>query len=200
MRKRTHFRIARLAINNIKPLYSDSEIKTTKRWAFYIGTILPDLSVNQFIHPHYYEKSSEYVFDKLNLIMQKPVKKISDVLVLGEMTHYLCDFCCFAHIGGSIGKASEHLIYERKIHKYLLKNQQSLVELISLNKYKLDSFHDRIDQVKDQLSYYKTKEPSYAWDIVNTIFITSNIYGALLDNMTGNRKSKIELALYDGNI
>ena len=132
--------------------------------------------------------------------MQKPVKKISDVLVLGEMTHYLCDFCCFAHIGGSIGKASEHLIYERKIHKYLLKNQNSLVEIITIDKYNLENFHDRIDQVKDQLSYYRTKEPSYAWDIVNTIFITSNIYGALLRNMTGNIKSKIELALYDGDI
>ncbi len=191
MKKSTHFRIARLAVNNIELPYSNFDIKKMNRWAFYIGSVLPDLSVNQFIHPHYYEKSSEYVFDKLNLIMQKPVKKISDALVLGEMTHYLCDFCCFAHIGGSIGKASEHLMYERKIHKYLLKNQQSLVDIISFDKCKLENYSDRINRIKDQLSYYRMKEPCYKWDIVNTLFMTSIIYGEIFRNMAGNSKVRL---------
>ena len=183
MRKKTHFRIARLAINNTKLPYTDSEKQTLKRWAFYLGSILPDLSVNQFIHPHYYEKSSEYVFDKLNLIVSKPVKKISDAIVLGEMVHYLCDFCCFAHIGGSIGKASEHLMYERKIHKYLLKNQQSFIDIFSFDIYSLENYSDRIiDHVKNQLSNYRMMEPSYAWDIINTILITSNIYCEMLSD------------------
>ena len=199
MRKKTHFLIARIAINNIKLPYSGSDGQIIKRLAFYIGSTVPDLSVNQFIHPHYYEKSYGYVFDKLNLIMSKPVKNTLDVILLGEMVHYLCDFCCFAHMGGSIGKATEHITYERKIHKYLLKNQQSLLDVLSFGKYVSENGSDQIvDQVKSQLSRYRMMEPSYAWDIVNTLFITSMIYRELLRNKVTTDKYKMELVLYDG--
>jgi hypothetical protein len=176
VKKRTHYHIARLAVENQNNAITE---KSLTKWAFYLGTILPDLSVTQFIHPHYYAKSSDYVFNRLCRIADKPVKGISDAIVLGEMVHYLCDFCCFAHIGGRLGKVSEHLLYERQIHRYLLDNYQSYQSFDSnRNSYHLSG--EILEQIKDGLTAYTAMEPSCDWDIRNSIQMSALIYNGLL--------------------
>lgn len=180
MKKNTHYRIARLSVENIIPTETPAKSRQLSKWAFYFGTILPDLSFTQFTHPHYYEKSSDYVFNKLYKIENKPAKGIRDAIKLGEMVHYLCDFCCFAHLGGSIGKISEHLQYERNIGQYVLDNYCSLQKIIA-SVFSIDeNTKAPIEQIKYELEDYRNKEPGFDWDIMKSVRITAIIYFDIL--------------------
>lgn len=192
MKKRTHFHIARLSVENSRLPGSIPVRNLIYEWAFYLGTILPDLTVTQFVHPHYYERSSGYVFGRLNRLIGKPVKGITDAIISGEIVHYLCDYCCYAHIGGSIGKVSEHLDYERGIHKYLMDNYQSYQWRIFGN-LSCGNPGGIAEQVQHGLAEYRRMEPGYDWDIMNSIRMAALIYQGLLLDQADTGKAGPEL-------
>lgn len=186
MRKQTHIYIARLSVENIIISEKLIKIRHISKWAFYFGTVLPDLSITQFRHPHYYEKSSEYVFNKLDKIERKPTKGLVDAIRLGEMAHYLCDFCCYAHNGGSIGRIFEHLLYERKINRYILNNYHTLQDMITNSMPVNKNTGEAIKKIKNELEDYRNMEPSYDRDIMKSINITTIIYFDILLNQSGS--------------
>ena len=49
--------------------------------------------------------------------------RVSSFIILH---HYVSDFCCSVHFGGEIGNVREHIIYERALNCYALKNQDLL--------------------------------------------------------------------------
>jgi len=179
MKKRTHFNIARLTIENKQP-----ELVTEKRaiykWAFYLGTILPDLSITQFIHPHFYAKSSDYVFDKLYKLERKSEKGLLDAMKLGEVVHYLSDYCCFVHKNGSIGKFSEHFLYEKRMNKYVVNNYQKLQRIISKKFIVDESSVEILEQIKIKLADYSMMVPSFDLDIMKSVELSSIIYYGIL--------------------
>lgn len=182
MKKQTHFHIARLSVENSGKSKAFTGSGQISKWAFYFGTILPDLSFTQFTHPHYYDKSSDYVFDKLYQIENKTAKGIADAVRLGKIVHYLCDFCCFAHHGGSIGKISEHFLYERRMEKYVSDNYRSLQQRTALCIPVKESTAEPIEQIKTELADYKNMEPGFERDIMKSIQITAIIYFGILCN------------------
>lgn len=196
MRKRSHFHIARLSADNTILTNFVTEKSTIMKWAFYLGAILPDLTVTQLFHPHFYGKSSDYVFERLSRIADKPEKGIVDAIILGEMAHYLCDFCCYAHIGGSIGKASEHLRYEKRLYKYLLDNYRHDMNQILFRLTRYDISGEILEQIKNTLEDYRKSEPSFDLDITNSIKLAAMIYHGLLLNQEDSSNDFVEEIQY----
>lgn len=193
MKKRTHFYIARLSVESKKATDSDSGQKIIKEWAFYLGTILPDLSVFQFIHPHYYDRSSVYVFHKLSKIACKPARGVRDAIRLGELVHYLCDFCCYAHIGGKLGCVSEHLQYERGIQQYVINNYNYLGAKVNCCLPESGTAEEIMKQVKSELTDYYNRSPSYQLDIMKSANISAIIYYGLVYNLDTGRNTSLDL-------
>lgn len=180
MKKRTHFNIARLSVENNSQPELFNEKGFIYKWAFYLGTILPDLTITQFIHPHYYVKSANYVFDKLCKIERKTNKSVLDAIRLGEMVHYLSDYCCFVHKNGSIGRPSEHLYYETCIRKYVLNNYQNLQLKITSNRAEYENSIEIIEQIKKKLQDYSKMAPCFDLDIMKSVEIATIIYQGIL--------------------
>lgn len=88
------------------------------------GSLIPDLSPMQFVHRHFYAKSGKYVQKKLEQLSGK--NSLFTLLVYGEMAHYVSDFCCSVHFGGSIGNIREHIQYERELNRYALEKYDLL--------------------------------------------------------------------------
>lgn len=45
-------------------------------------------------------------------------KSLFTIFVYGKMAHYVSDFCCSVHSGGSIGNIREHIQYEHALNRY----------------------------------------------------------------------------------
>lgn len=194
MKKRTHFYIARLSVERNRPAGAAGQ-EALKEWAFYLGAILPDLSVFQFIHPHYYDKSAGYVFHKLNKIACRPTRSVRDAIRLGELVHYLCDFCCYAHIGGKIGCVSEHCRYERGIQQFVIDHYQYLGRRFDDGFRRGQTPEGIMEQIKKELADYYSRVPGYQLDIMKSINITSIVYYGLLYNHDAGRNTGLALKL-----
>lgn len=78
----------------------------------------------QFVHTHFYAKSGGYVQKTLKRLSGK--SSFAALLTYGKTAHYVSDFCCSVHFGGGIGNVREHIMYERALNCYALKNQDLL--------------------------------------------------------------------------
>lgn len=198
MKIRTHFNMAKLALNHIKKDREQYKPSLLKRISLYIGSVLPDLNLRQAIsHPHFYKKSSKYVFDKITQL--KKQKKINMIFMirLGKIMHYLNDFCCYVHRGNGVGNVKEHVLYERKLNKYLLKNRNMISLKVKDIKIK-NKIKDIVYEIEDVLKEYRKSEPSYLLDIKKSINMNLLIYKHILsfENVIDIRslcKSKSEL-------
>jgi hypothetical protein len=173
MYKRTHWRLARLAVGKIDGMYPELLMKGFRRFLFYAGTIGPDLSVMQFAHPHFYDKSAGYVYSKIEKLKERELKGFLDTYMLGTMVHYLCDFCCYAHIDGRIGTVISHLNYERKINKYLNKYYRLLQIGALRNQVVRGNASELIPYIDGIIRQYKRSKPSCLIDIEKSLEISS---------------------------
>ena len=168
MKVRTHFHLAKLSLK-------ENSIKFPKSFShtmFYLGTIIADCCWLPYTNPHFHSKSFNYVEKKLDYLFETRKCNAYTSLQLGIIIHYLCDFCCYSHISGGIGNVNEHLLYERKIQKYLLNNLSNLHNKIKGNN-PIKSINNLKDIIKINLSKYKKGAPSFSWDIDNSIQISS---------------------------
>lgn len=91
-----------------------------------IGSMLPDLMPSQFIHHHFYQKSKIYIFKKIEKLIKEEKASFFNIIALGKISHYLSDFCCFAHRNESIKNPREHILYERELNRFMLKNMEEI--------------------------------------------------------------------------
>ena len=125
---------------------------------FYIGTIIADCSWLPYTNPQF-----------------------------GIIIHYLCDFCCYSHISGGIGDVGDHIIYERKIQKYLLDNISKISKMIVSKSY--NNTQELKKFINSQIAKYKEGKHSFMWDIENSIEISSIVCSAVFDKY--NLKGKV---------
>ena len=125
MKLKTHLFIAKKIINNNK----DNVLLKYYSPFFYLGTILPDLIASYKVHPHYFEESSEYVYSKIEKISNSGKLNIFNSIRAGIVVHYLCDFCCHAHIRGNFDSLRKHLKYENDLEKFILEEENSEVAM-----------------------------------------------------------------------
>ena len=113
MKPRTHDRIAGIAA-------AQADFSPLERHLFCLGAAIPDYLPTQFLHRHFYQKSADYVFRKLQKYSGRT--SLFALFRLGELTHYMSDFCCSVHRSGGIGNPRLHLSYERQMQRYFMEN------------------------------------------------------------------------------
>lgn len=86
-------------------------------FGFLFGNILPDLSAAYRRHPHFLAQSQEFVFARVGLLVQEPGTRgsFAQGRQLGVVTHYLSDYCCWAHTEAFGGDMRAHHLYELRM-------------------------------------------------------------------------------------
>jgi len=179
MKIRTHMDIARLAIKNVK---NRIKLNRFEKILFYVGTIEPDFSITQFIYPHFYIKSSEYIYLKIKNLQLNEKKGLISAFELGRVVHYLSDFCCYVHASGDIGNVTEHLLYERNINKYLKTNFNAIFEELICKTSSINKFDNSILSIKALIEEYKLARPCFFNDIEKSTEICTVLLDVLYNS------------------
>ena len=184
MKLKTHLFIAKKIINNNK---EDILLKYYSPF-FYLGTILPDLIASYKVHPHYFEESSEYVYSKIEKISNSGKLNIFNSIRAGIVVHYLCDFCCHAHIRGNFDSLRKHLKYENDLEKFILEEENS--EVAMDNNINTESSNILYGPktlnyyIIEQIKSYRLGAPSYMWDYKNATELCSTVFNSLFNLCT----------------
>ncbi|MBK1813264.1 zinc dependent phospholipase C family protein [Clostridium sp. YIM B02505] len=173
MKIKTHVKLAELAfrknINDIPIGFS--------KLMFNFGLVIIDQCWHVKTHPHYMQKSIGYINNKIEKLITINKFNLYTSMQLGIVAHYLCDFCCNAHISGGVGNISLHLKYERNLQKYLFENYDLINEYIGEIseelKGKIESMSSLKELLQSKLTEYMQGEASYLWDITQSIEIVS---------------------------
>lgn len=174
MKVRTHVKLADLAFDNIKVIPNGFS-----RFMFNFGMVMIDNSWHVKTHPHYMQKSLKYVIGKIEELLS--IKRFNGYhsMQLGIVVHYLCDFCCNAHITGTVGNIPNHLKYERELQRYVLNNFENLRKHFNYplnSKIKIsDGLASLKNSIEDMLDSYIKGEASYLLDIKKCVEITSMV-------------------------
>jgi hypothetical protein len=189
MKVKTHVKLAELCL--IK--HANAIPKGFSKIMFNFGLVMVDQSWLVKTHPHYMQKSLEYITEKIDRLLS--IKKFNAYhsMQLGIVIHYLCDFCCNSHITGSIGNISYHLKYERELQKYLFKNFDTLKNQIHNKSHNMKSTLNNITVIKtsinDTLHKYAKGKASCFWDVTHCIEISSLVCSAIFNfnvNLSNN--------------
>ena len=184
MKLKTHLFIAKKIINNNK----DNVLLKYYSPFFYLGTILPDLIASYRVHPHYFEESSEYVYSKIEKISNSGKLNIFNSIRAGIVVHYLCDFCCHAHIRGNFDSLRKHLKYENDLEKFILEEENS--EVAMDNNINTESSNILYGPktlnyyIIEQIKSYRLGAPSYMWDYKNATELCSTVFNSLFNLCT----------------
>lgn len=184
MKLKTHLFIAKKIINNNK----DNVLLKYYSPFFYLGTILPDLIASYKVHPHYFEESSEYVYSKIEKISNSGKLNIFNSIRAGIVVHYLCDFCCHAHIRGNFDSLRKHLKYENDLEKFILEEENS--EVAMDNNINTESSNILYGPktlnyyIVEQIKSYRLGAPSYMWDYKNATELCSTVFNSLFNLCT----------------
>ncbi|MBR5500309.1 MAG: zinc dependent phospholipase C family protein [Clostridia bacterium] len=128
MKIRTHVKIAQIAWNACA---DKTRYGKYSKFAFCLGALLPDFSLTQFVHPHFYSQSHRYVFRQLERLFfeGETGKNFIYFLRLGKMAHYLSDFCCLPHTHDHLCQIRKHILYERLQNRYMIRYQKHFTGL-----------------------------------------------------------------------
>ncbi len=114
MRKKSHISLAKYLMNNMNV----QDLSEHKK-AFYIGSILPDLTPSFLTKRHTIEETFEILIDEIKKItVDYDINRgINSYYArhLGVITHYLSDYCTFPHNSSFDGTLSEHVYYEKEL-------------------------------------------------------------------------------------
>lgn len=142
---------------------------------FKLGLSLIDQSWHVVTHPHYAQKSLDYICKILDGLYTAEHFSAIQSFKLGVVVHYLSDFCCTPHRGGGVGNALSHIRYENELHHYLLDNKQNIYRELEtyFNEIKLGSFPrwKQLDRavIGRKLVVYQQGEPCFHEDIISSI-------------------------------
>ena len=89
--------------------------------AYLIGNILPDLNC---VYPAHRLSTTCDRFNKHLKYIDNSDNKFMRSLYLGVVTHYLCDYFCYAHISESLGLL--HKQYEKNLYNFFLKHRKDV--------------------------------------------------------------------------
>jgi hypothetical protein len=173
MKVKTHVKIAELAFNNNIEVLP----KGFSKFMFNFGLVMVDQSWHVKTHPHYRQKSFKYVIEKIEELLS--VKRFNAYysMQLGIVIHYLCDFCCNAHMSGSIGNIPNHIKYERELQRYLLHNFNDLrnyfTKTLNNKNQKFNTLVSIKESIDNILEDYMKGKASYLLDIKQCVKITS---------------------------
>lgn len=119
MRKKSHISLARDIVHN-----SDDALLKKHRWAFYLGSILPDIKPSFLYRKHEFNGTFEQVRKNIALLSDEQredqKRKTKYYRNLGQITHYIADYFTFPHNKIYPGSLKDHCSYEGELKQRLL--------------------------------------------------------------------------------
>lgn len=113
MRKKSHISLARDIVHS-----SDDDGLKKHRWAFYLGSILPDIKPSFFYKKHEFSGTFGQVKKEIALLSGKQEEKEHRTKYyrdLGQITHYIADYFTFPHNKIYPGNLKDHCSYEEQL-------------------------------------------------------------------------------------
>jgi len=118
MRKKSHIALAKDIVRST----DDEELKK-HRWAFYIGSILPDIKPSFVYRKHEITSTFGKVKKDIEALSreqkEKKGQKRKYYRNLGQVTHYIADYFTFPHNRIYSGGLKEHCSYEERLKQRL---------------------------------------------------------------------------------
>lgn len=119
MRKKSHISLARDIVHN-----SDDALLKKHKWAFYLGSILPDIKPSFLYKKHEFNGTFEQVRKNIALLSDEQredqKRKTKYYRNLGQITHYIADYFTFPHNKIYPGSLKDHCSYEGELKQRLL--------------------------------------------------------------------------------
>ncbi|MCX7950846.1 MAG: zinc dependent phospholipase C family protein [Clostridiales bacterium] len=186
----THRLIGASIISNLKENFNINIYEQH----FLNGCVKPDYSIPLFFIPHYKEKSFDYIMQMVkdltlfNFYQEKDLKLF--YTNLGVITHFLCDYFCYAHNNKDLDPIFLHLKYEKQLHtvfqeisidKFIISSMEKSISLEISSLFQLQHFIDTKHQVYKSTPHFIEKDIYYAIEIatISTYFIINY----LLENL-----------------
>ncbi|MFW6022054.1 MAG: zinc dependent phospholipase C family protein [Halanaerobiaceae bacterium] len=126
------------------------------------GSIKPDLTNSDISHC---KNETFYLFyKKLEFIQSLNIKENRDrySLELGEISHYLCDYFCYAHNNKELLKYLAHISYEKNLHK----TAKKIGDQLYYTGYSDFSYLTFLEMIEHKHRIYLATTPSYENDII----------------------------------
>jgi len=132
MKLHHHIKIGKMLLNKLGDTYK------INRKAYLFGTVAPDLNC---IYPAHRLNCTEDRFHKRLEIIDNTNINIVKSFELGVITHYICDYFCYAHNIDSIGLM--HKRYEKNLYRFFNKH----IKEIKFNDEKIESIWNKNKRV-----------------------------------------------------
>lgn len=107
MKLHQHWKVGEMLLSKLDNKYKIG------RTAYLIGNIAPDLNC---IYPAHRLNTTEKRFARKLRYIDKSNNNLLRSFQLGVVTHYLCDYFCYAHIIESVG--ATHKKYEKNLYEF----------------------------------------------------------------------------------
>lgn len=119
MRKKSHITLAKYLVQESR----DKELKRHK-YAFYLGSILPDIKPSFIYRRHEITDTFPQVQERIKQLVSTEIEKKEQNSTkyyrnLGEVSHYLADYFTYPHNRKFSGGFREHCSYEEELKKKL---------------------------------------------------------------------------------
>lgn len=118
MRKKSHISLARYLVREMK---LDGLVKHKK--AFYLGSILPDLTPKMITSPHEFSTSYDGLQCTIRSIAEEGLEEEWNERALwrkvGVVLHYVADYFTFPHNTSFGGNLKDHCMYESEMKYYM---------------------------------------------------------------------------------
>ena len=202
MKLKQHLDVGKYILDNL-----DSKYEINKQ-AYLFGNIAPDLNC---VYPAHRLKTTENRFYKRLQIVDNTSFNTIKSFTLGVITHYICDYFCYAHNIESIGIV--HKKYETNLYNYyeshlneILEDREQLKDVWKYNKLKSKNqiiknntidveSHCKLilEQIKNMNTeylkhIYKSEDNSWAYknqqmkvDLEYAMFMVENITALILE-------------------
>lgn len=179
MRKKSHISLAGYLVREL----GLEELAKHKK-AFYLGSILPDLTPKMITSPHEFETSYEGLQESLHSLVAEAGEGEYKERVLwrkiGVVMHYLADYFTFPHNTTYDGNLKDHCLYERDM-KYQMREYVRTQEAARIFRFQRHR-ENRITDIGELFGYieethrkYLSKEHSVADDCRMIIELCSRV-------------------------
>ena len=162
-----HLIIARKIYNRV-----DVRTRTTLNFpAFFIGNIWPDFDRQMASQPHDFEPAA----DAVSLMAERAAglrtagqffKKIRKSFLMGNICHYLADFCCFAHSKRFDGDWTQHYAYEFKMFLHISEANRVKIYRSALSWRHQESIRIFLNKAQ---SFYLADTVDYTTDLAHAV-------------------------------
>ncbi len=158
MRKKSHLSLAGYLVRELDM----KELRRHKK-AFYLGSILPDLTPKMFMAPHEFGTSYEELKGRIRgLVAEAQEGACRDRVLfrhLGVVMHYVADYFTFPHNVTYDGNLKDHCLYERDM-KHTLREYVRTPEAVQI--FRLQEMRKgQIRSVQELFAYIEQMHRNY---------------------------------------